>query len=231
MLSSLNQRQQLFVYHYLKGLSITRAAIEAGYSSKPECAAVIGSRLLKNVKVRNAIEYLNEQSGITPSSVVSKLASVFHNKNTRPSDVIKLSKLFFKIKGLDLTKSETRRPTRNRKASIGSISYSLDNLVKPNGDTYNKEAIVEDSSFKEAEQVEHDPVPSDRSHRDSSPGELSRDNNHLKIERAVPKSFPKAIPKSAEMRKPAPAYSLFGFKGDDESDSTSQSGNKVFYPA
>ena len=215
MLDNLNQRQRMFVYHYFKGLSITRSAIEAGYAKKPECAAVIGCRLLKNVKVRSALGTLNEQAGITPSRVMSNLVSVFNQKNdsvkTKASDIIKISNLFFKIWGLDLSKPDSRRPTRNkRRAGVGSISYYPNNFVKPNGDTYNKEVIEEGSSLKEVVQTE--------------------DVTYLKIARAVPKSFPKAIPKPAEMRSVAPAYSPFNFKEEDETDMT-QSARKVFYPA
>lgn len=232
MPDTLNQRQRMFVYHYFKGLSITRSAIEAGYSGKPECAAVIGSRLLKNVKVRNAIEYLNEQSGITPSSVISKLASVFNQKNnsikTKASDIIKISNLFFKMWGLDLGNSGTRRPTRNkRRAGVGSISYSFDSLIKPNGDTYNKEAIKEDTSFKEVRPFN---LPEPESLQAVRQANSSQEDSQLKIKRAVPRLFPRAIPKPSEMRNPSLVYSPFNFKDDDEVSRT-QSNRIVFYPA
>ena len=213
----------MFVHHYFKGLSITRAAIEAGYASKPECAAVIGSRLLKNVKVMNAIEYLNEQAGITPSRVVSNLVSVFNQENnsikTKASDIIKISNLFFKIWGLDLSTSGTRRPTRNRRrAGVGSIFYSPDRFIEAKtvsqADTYNKEGIVEE--------------PVNQAHR-------FNEDSPLKIERAIPKSIPKAVsmqipkatPKPGEMRNPVVAYSLSNFKEKDEVSTN----HSVFYPA
>ena len=208
MLDSLNQRQKKFVNNYFKGLNATRSCIEAGYSSNAATASVTGYRLLRNAKVVNAIQYLNEMSGISPDSVVSNLVSVFNQKNnsvkTKASDIIKISNLFFKIWGLDLSKSGTRRLTRNkRRPGVGSISYSPDNFFKQNGDTYNKEVIEEDSP--------------------------------LKIELAVPKSIPKAVPmeipkatsRPGEMRNPVAAYSLSNFKEKEEVNTS----HRVFYPA
>src|SRR3989338_7249707 len=230
MLSTLNQRQQLFIYHYFKGSSLTRSAIEAGYTKKPECAAVQGSRLLKNVNVVNALEYLNEQAGITVPGVISKLASVFNGEKTKPSDVIKLSKLFFKFHCLDLDKSDTRKPTRNRRrAGVGSISYSFDSLFKPNGDTpnYNKEVIEEDNSSKEIEPLSQ---PRLDSLQIVSQAHNLQEDNPLKVERAIQKPFPKAVPKTTEMKNPTPTYSLFSFKDEDNLD-RAQNNPKVFYPA
>ncbi|KKQ85180.1 MAG: hypothetical protein UT08_C0009G0014 [Candidatus Woesebacteria bacterium GW2011_GWB1_38_8] len=220
MLNTLNQRQRIFIYHYFKGLSLTRSAIEAGYTKKPGCAAVQGSRLLKNVKVRNAIEYLNEQSKITPSAIVSKLARVFHDKNTTAGNIIKLSKLFFKIEGLDFNNSDARRPIRNkRRTGVGSISYFPDKFIEVKTvsqvDTYNKEGIIEE--------------PVNKAHRFT-------EDSSLKIEQAVPKSIPKAVPmqipkatpKPGEMRNPVAAYSPSNFKEDEVR--IAQSG-RVFYPA
>lgn len=231
MLDNLNQRQRMFVYHYFKGLSITRSAIEAGYSSKPECAAVIGCRLLKNVKVRSALGTLNEQAGITPSRVMSNLVSVFNQKNnsvkTKASDIIKISNLFFKIWGLDLSKSGTRKPTRNkRRTGVGGISYSFDNFIKPNGDTYYKERLVE-SSVKEVVQTGQSYEPGSQLPEDYTPGVLSHEDNHLKVERAVPKKyFPKAVPTPAKVKDPVPAYSFSSFGKQDEISQV-----RVTYPA
>lgn len=50
-----NERQELFVKHYLATLNATEAAIKAGYSEKT--AASQGSRLLNNVKVQEKIDY------------------------------------------------------------------------------------------------------------------------------------------------------------------------------
>lgn len=52
--SQLNDRQQLFVRHYLATMNGTRAAREAGYSEKS--AAQMASALLRNPKIRDAVD-------------------------------------------------------------------------------------------------------------------------------------------------------------------------------
>ena len=55
----LNKRQIDFIQEYMKTNNITQSAIKAGYS--PKTAAVQGCKLLKNVKVHNYIEAINER--------------------------------------------------------------------------------------------------------------------------------------------------------------------------
>lgn len=55
----LNKRQLEFIQEYMKTNNITQSAIKAGYS--PKTAAVQGCNLLKNVKVRNYIDAINER--------------------------------------------------------------------------------------------------------------------------------------------------------------------------
>lgn len=55
----LNKRQLDFIQEYMKTNNITQSAIKAGYS--PKTAAVQGCNLLKNVKVRNYIDAINER--------------------------------------------------------------------------------------------------------------------------------------------------------------------------
>lgn len=50
----MNIRYEKFVRAYLRTNNITKSAISAGYS--PKTAAFQGSRLLKNVKVKQAVE-------------------------------------------------------------------------------------------------------------------------------------------------------------------------------
>lgn len=59
MPEGLTPKQALFVREYLVDLNATQAAIRAGYS--PETAESQGSRLLRKVKVREAIEEANEE--------------------------------------------------------------------------------------------------------------------------------------------------------------------------
>lgn len=55
----LNKRQIDFIQEYMKTNNITQSATKAGYS--PKTAAVQGCNLLKNVKVRNYIDAINER--------------------------------------------------------------------------------------------------------------------------------------------------------------------------
>lgn len=55
----LNKRQLDFIHEYMKTNNITQSATKAGYS--PKTAAVQGCNLLKNVKVRNYIDAINER--------------------------------------------------------------------------------------------------------------------------------------------------------------------------
>lgn len=55
----LNKRQLDFIQEYMKTNNITQSATKAGYS--PKTAAVQGCNLLKNVKVRNYIDAINER--------------------------------------------------------------------------------------------------------------------------------------------------------------------------
>lgn len=55
----LNQRQIRFVQNYMKTNNITHSAIDAGYSSKT--AHVQGCNLLKNVKIQEYINAINER--------------------------------------------------------------------------------------------------------------------------------------------------------------------------
>lgn len=60
--SKLNDRQNLFVVHYLQTLNATQAAIKAGYSKRS--AGADGFRMLKNAKIRKAIQkHLDEVLG------------------------------------------------------------------------------------------------------------------------------------------------------------------------
>lgn len=55
----LNQRQIRFVQNYMKTNNITHSALDAGYSSKT--AHVQGCNLLKNIKIQEYINAINER--------------------------------------------------------------------------------------------------------------------------------------------------------------------------
>lgn len=235
MLDNLNQRQKLFAYHYWRGASATDSALQAGYTSHRPSAAVRGSILLKNVKVREAIGTLNNESGITVSSVISNLSRLFNQKNNtikaKASDIIKISELFLRLEGLDLRKSGTLKPTRSkRQVDSNTISYSLDKLIGVDdirqANIDNKEEVssksIEPFNSSEPEQIK-EPVSLDHRYQ-------MREDNYLTIKRAIPKSFPKAVPRPAEVRTQTPAYSIFNFREKDEIDRI-QNTCRVYYPA
>ncbi len=72
---SLTPKQARFVEEYLIDLNATQGAIRAGYSAKT--AEVQGSRLLGNVKVREAVEAgmkaRSKRTGITQDEVIQGL--------------------------------------------------------------------------------------------------------------------------------------------------------------
>lgn len=74
----LNDRQRRFVDEYLIDLNATQAAIRAGYSSKT--AESIASRLLRNVKVQQAISAAQaerqERTELTADEVIRDLREV-----------------------------------------------------------------------------------------------------------------------------------------------------------
>ncbi|GAB3948385.1 hypothetical protein GCM10028805_22640 [Spirosoma harenae] len=59
----LDKREALFVSEYIKDCIATRAVVRCGFSEKSESAAVIGSRMLRNVKVLACVNaFLNEKA-------------------------------------------------------------------------------------------------------------------------------------------------------------------------
>lgn len=77
-LTALTARQEMFVREYLVDLNATQAAIRAGYS--PRSAEVTGHHLLKNHKVRAAIqtamEERSQRTEITADRVLKEVARI-----------------------------------------------------------------------------------------------------------------------------------------------------------
>lgn len=81
-MARLTPKQQRFVEEYLVDLNATQAAIRAGYSERT--AEATGSRLLRNVKVKTAIQQARdkrtERTEITQDMVIQQLAKIaFHD--------------------------------------------------------------------------------------------------------------------------------------------------------
>jgi hypothetical protein len=73
MSRDLTVRQRKFIQGYLEGKPMTRAAVEAGYSTAT--AARGASELLRSVKVQATIQEAMDASGITREKLASTLAS------------------------------------------------------------------------------------------------------------------------------------------------------------
>ena len=78
ILNELEEQQQLFVLEYMKDLNATQAAIRAKYSA--DTAAQQGSRLLRNVKVQQAIIELkaerNKELKVDAKYVLNRLLDI-----------------------------------------------------------------------------------------------------------------------------------------------------------
>jgi len=70
----LNQKQQMFVLHYLETFNATKAAISAGYSKKT--AYSIGWENLRKPEIADAISELLEEKGITADRIKIALARI-----------------------------------------------------------------------------------------------------------------------------------------------------------
>ena len=77
-MAKLSKKQQVFVAEYLTGLNATESARKAGYSEKT--AESQGSRLLRNVKVAEAIakamQARNERTEISQDRVLEELSRI-----------------------------------------------------------------------------------------------------------------------------------------------------------
>lgn len=70
----MNPKQRAFVNEYLKDHNATQAAIRAGYSKKS--AAVLGHRLLKDVKVSAEIDRRTAKAGMTADQVLESVVEM-----------------------------------------------------------------------------------------------------------------------------------------------------------
>ena len=98
----LSQRQKLFAENIVKGMSHTAAAIAAGYSKKS--AGFNADKLLKNTKIREYMEKLNEprekEVGLTIEQIKSELSKIAQCEEALPCDRMKAMDLLCKIQGI-----------------------------------------------------------------------------------------------------------------------------------
>lgn len=91
-------KQQLFINEYLKHRNATQAVIRVYDVSNKNSASVIGCRLLRNVKVQEAIDRIHESERSVLSRTVDLLDNVLNNGS--PHDQLKACKVALKLYGL-----------------------------------------------------------------------------------------------------------------------------------
>ncbi|GHU75840.1 hypothetical protein AGMMS49992_20530 [Clostridia bacterium] len=95
-------KQQRFVDEYMADLNATQAAIRAGYSEKT--AYSIGSRMLNNVEVSQAIELRRKdeslRSGYDIQRIFDGITAIAEDAETRPADRLKAFELMGKHLGM-----------------------------------------------------------------------------------------------------------------------------------
>lgn len=74
--ADLNDRQRRFVEEYAADYNATQAAVRSGFSDKESSSAVIGSRLLRNVKVRKAIDAFLDLHSMTTGEALQRLTDM-----------------------------------------------------------------------------------------------------------------------------------------------------------
>ena len=95
----LSHKQRLFIQQYLQNNgNATRAALNAYNVKNTNSAGAIGCRLLRNVKVQEAISRSFEGEGSVLSRAVSLLAHV--SDHGTPHDQLKACQVVLKLYGL-----------------------------------------------------------------------------------------------------------------------------------
>lgn len=99
MVSKLSFKQQLFVQKYIQYNGNSTQAVLSVYNVKnTNSAAVIGCRLLRNVKVQEAISRILESEGSVLSRTVQLLANV--SSHGTPRDQPKACQVILRLYGL-----------------------------------------------------------------------------------------------------------------------------------
>ena len=100
----MNPRQRKFVKLWMGGMPAGRAYEAAGYTSTGDAADVSASQLLRNPKIKQAIETMNEK---TDKATILSIAErkelltriALANEGERPSDAIRASAELSKMDG------------------------------------------------------------------------------------------------------------------------------------
>lgn len=91
-------KQTLFVKEYLEHRNATKAVLNAYDVKNTNSAAVIGCKLLRNVKVHGEISRILEAEGSTLSRVVALIDNIMKYGSTR--EQLKVIQVVLKLYGL-----------------------------------------------------------------------------------------------------------------------------------
>lgn len=93
-------KQRLFVSKYLEYGIATKAALEVYNAKNRSSAAVIGSRLLRNVNVKREIDCIFEANKTFPAYIVINLKKSIENGT--PSERIKALQMALRLQGYNV---------------------------------------------------------------------------------------------------------------------------------
>lgn len=137
-MTKLTAKQERFCREYIIDLNATQAAIRAGYSEKT--AAEQGVRLLRNVKVKEKIQYLQrkltKRVEITQENIVNELASIGFaepSKYVRTTDKIKALELLGKHLGIFTEKMQIEGDIKTDNPYKNLTTDDLLKLARDNG--------------------------------------------------------------------------------------------------
>lgn len=128
-------KQQAFIYEYLKDFNATRAAIDAGYSKKT--ARFIGANLLTLVNVKEQIKEEIETRAMSSDEVLTRLSDIARGDIT---DLMDVSTMGFTINLM--TKDENGNMIINPKSKlIKKIKQKVTTVLGKKDDDDDKEIV------------------------------------------------------------------------------------------
>jgi phage terminase small subunit len=98
---SMTLKQRLFLKFYTRSFNATEAAYAVYNVKSRQSAAVIGSNLLRNVKVQKEIQRALEANGLTIETVVENIKRIANTKTEGPisaNTIIKANQILIDLK-------------------------------------------------------------------------------------------------------------------------------------
>ena len=95
-------RQRLFIKFYFHSFNATEAALKAYNAKNRQSAAVIGSRLLRNVNVKREIHVAFKAEGLTLESMIENLVEIAKATPDKvtANDVLRANIELLKLEGI-----------------------------------------------------------------------------------------------------------------------------------